>query len=146
VEALLQFGATLFYSDGTSRDVTSTVIWSSSNPSIATISSTGLGMSLSAGSSTIGVVWGANLLTATTTMTVPSPGQLSVTPASVNFASVAVGSSLSQAGTLTANGGSVTISSAPAVSTPFTVSGITFPITLDFGQSVSFTLTFNPHA
>jgi hypothetical protein len=68
--AHLQFAATLFYNDGSSIDVTSAVTWSSSNASVATVSSTGLAGSLSGGASTIGANWGTNLLTATASMTV----------------------------------------------------------------------------
>ena len=43
-------------------NVTGTVTWSSSNPAVATVSSTGLVVSLAAGFSTIEATWGANLL------------------------------------------------------------------------------------
>jgi hypothetical protein len=76
----LQFNATLFYSDGSSMIVTGTVIWSSSNPAVATVSSAGLAVSLAAGSSTIEANWGANLLTATTSMTVYAGNTFFVAP------------------------------------------------------------------
>jgi len=141
----LHLGATLFYSDGSSQNVTGTVSWSSSNSAVATVGNTGLVVSLAAGSSTIEATWGANLLTATANLTATS-GQLTVSPASVNFGSVLVGSSQSQQITLSASGGSVTIPSAPAVTAPFSVSGITFPVSIPVGQSASFLLTFNPQA
>ena len=72
------------------------------------------------------------------------PGQLTVSPASVNFGSVTVGSSQTQNGTLSASGGSVTIASAPATTAPFSLNGIAFPLTLAAGQSASFVLTFKP--
>ncbi|MGA2021779.1 MAG: Ig-like domain-containing protein [Candidatus Sulfotelmatobacter sp.] len=68
--AQLQFDATLFYSDGSSMNVTSTVSWTSSNPAVATVGSTGLAASLTPGSSTIEANWGANLLTSTVSLTV----------------------------------------------------------------------------
>ena len=71
--AQLQFAATLFYSNGSSIDVTSAVTWSSSNPDVATVSSTGLALSLTGGVTTIEANWGANLLTSPLTMTVDAP-------------------------------------------------------------------------
>jgi hypothetical protein len=69
----LQFDATLFYSDGSSINVTSAVTWMSSNPDVATIGSTGLGVSLAVGASTIEANWGGNLLISTVSMTVDAP-------------------------------------------------------------------------
>ncbi len=71
--AQLQFSATLFYSNGSSIDVTSAVTWSSSNPAVATISSAGLAVSLTGGATTIEANWGASLFTSTLTMTVDAP-------------------------------------------------------------------------
>jgi uncharacterized protein YjdB len=71
--AQLQFAATLFYSNGSSIDVTSAVTWSSSNPAVATVNSTGLAVGLTGGATTIEANWGANLLTSTLTMTVDAP-------------------------------------------------------------------------
>ncbi len=71
-------------------------------------------------------------------------GQLAVTPASANFGSVTVGTSKTQAGTLSASGSSVTLSSATLNSPEFSLSGLTFPLTIAAGQSLPFTLTFTP--
>lgn len=71
-------------------------------------------------------------------------GQLSISPTSINFGSVTVGSSLTKTATLTAAGASVTISSAPSISAPFSITGLAFPLTLATGQSASFSLTFAP--
>jgi hypothetical protein len=71
-------------------------------------------------------------------------GQLAVTPTSTDFGSVTVGTSKTQAGTLSASGSSVTVSSATVTSAEFSLSGITFPLTIAAGQSVPFTLTFAP--
>jgi hypothetical protein len=68
--AQLQFDATLFYSDGSSMNVTSTVSWTSSNPAVATVGSTGLAATLTPGTSTIEANWGANLLTSTVSLSV----------------------------------------------------------------------------
>ena len=67
--AQLQLAATLFYSDGSSMDVTGAVTWSSSNPALATVSNTGLVVSLAAGFSLIEATWGAPLLSSTASMT-----------------------------------------------------------------------------
>jgi Abnormal spindle-like microcephaly-assoc'd, ASPM-SPD-2-Hydin len=75
-----------------------------------------------------------------------APGQLTVSPASINFGTVAVGSNQSSAATLTASGGSVTISSASSNNPEFSLTGLTFPITLAAGQSTSFKPTFAPQA
>ena len=73
-------------------------------------------------------------------------GQLTATPATADFGSVTVGTSKSQSGMLTATGSSVSISSINLSSTEFSLSGITWPLTLAAGQSVPFTLTFKPQA
>lgn len=70
-------------------------------------------------------------------------GQLSVTP-SVNFGSVMLGSSASLPSTLTATGGSVTISSATTSGTEFSLTGVSFPLTIKAGQGVSFDVEFSP--
>ena len=71
-------------------------------------------------------------------------GQLAVTPTSTDFGSVTVGTSKTQAGTLSASGSSVSVSSATLTSAEFSLSGITFPLTIAAGQSVPFSLTFTP--
>jgi len=48
-----QFQATGSYSDGSTRDLTTTVSWSSATPGVATIARTGLAASLAAGTATI---------------------------------------------------------------------------------------------
>jgi hypothetical protein len=68
-----QFTATLNYSNGSSMNVTSTVAWSSSSPTVATVSSGGLAVGIAGGSSTIEAAWSSNLLTATATITVSPP-------------------------------------------------------------------------
>lgn len=49
----VQFTATGTYTDGTAGDITSSVNWMSSNPSVATISTTGLATGVGAGTATI---------------------------------------------------------------------------------------------
>ena len=48
-----QFTATGTFSDGTSRDITTQVLWSSSDPLVATVNGTGLATALAAGISTV---------------------------------------------------------------------------------------------
>jgi hypothetical protein len=73
-------------------------------------------------------------------------GQLTESPASLNFNNVAVGTSKSLPVTLTANRSSVTISSATTNNSEFTLSGVTFPFTLGAGQSASFNFNFKPQS
>lgn len=70
--------------------------------------------------------------------------QLSVSPPTVNFGSVNVGNTQQKAGTLSASGSSVTVSTASWNGTGFSLGGITFPVTIPPGQSVPFTVTFTP--
>ena len=71
-------------------------------------------------------------------------GQLAVSPTTMNLGSVEVGSSGSSSGMLTASGASVTVTGASTNNSVFTVGGLTLPVTIPAGQSVSFTVTFSP--
>lgn len=71
-------------------------------------------------------------------------GQLSVNPASINFGSVPVGTTQTQSGSLTAGGTSIAVSSASWNGAGFSLSGITFPVTVPAGQSVPFSVSFTP--
>jgi Abnormal spindle-like microcephaly-assoc'd, ASPM-SPD-2-Hydin len=73
-------------------------------------------------------------------------GTLAVSPTSLPFGKVIVGSSLALGGTLTASGASVTVSSATLNSSEFTLSGISLPTTIADGKSASFTVTFTPQS
>jgi hypothetical protein len=75
-----------------------------------------------------------------------SPGQLAVTPTTVNFGNVVVGATQNQSGTLTASGAGVTISSVSSTNSEFTLSGLSLPVNLNAGQTANFTLTFAPNA
>lgn len=72
--------------------------------------------------------------------------QLVISPATMNFGVVQVGSSASQSGSLTATANPVTIASALSSSTEFTLSGLSFPVTIAPGGSQGFTVTFTPQA
>ena len=75
------------------------------------------------------------------------PGQLAVTPNSINFGSVVMGASQSQSATLSANAAAVTVSSISGLNgSEFSVTGIAFPLTIPAGSTVSFTTTFTPQA
>jgi hypothetical protein len=72
-------------------------------------------------------------------------GQLASNPTSFSFGNVQVGTSKSLSGTLTNTGGSsVTISAATSSGAGFSLSGLTVPLTLNAGQSTSFTVLFSP--
>src|SRR5208283_1152953 len=51
--ATQQFAATAYYSDGTVQDQTSVVGWSSSSPTVATVTPTGLATGVTIGTTTI---------------------------------------------------------------------------------------------
>jgi hypothetical protein len=71
-------------------------------------------------------------------------GQLAVSPTSLSFGNVVVGSNSSLNGSLNASGASVTITSASLNNSEFVLSGISLPATLTAGQSTPFTVTFTP--
>ncbi|MGA8150082.1 MAG: choice-of-anchor D domain-containing protein [Terriglobales bacterium] len=76
----------------------------------------------------------------------PPSGQLSVSPSTMSFGNVAVGSSASQTATLSAGSADVTVSSAAWNGDGYSVSGITFPVTVPSGQNLKYTVTFAPSA
>ncbi len=73
-------------------------------------------------------------------------GTLAVSPTSLSFGNVVVGSNSALNGTLTASGTSVTVSSASLNNSEFALSGISLPTTLTAGQSTPFTVTFTPQS
>jgi hypothetical protein len=79
--------------------------------------------------------------TGTTTTT---KGQLSITPASVNFGDVNVGATGTEAITMSATGASVTVSSDSSSSSQFVLNGASLPFTIPAGQSVALNVAFNP--
>lgn len=74
----------------------------------------------------------------------PTSGQLAVTPSTLNFGNVAVGGNSVLSGTLTASNADVTVSSASWTGSGYSVSGITFPITVPAGKSITYDVTFTP--
>ena len=75
-----------------------------------------------------------------------SPGQLTISPPSIGFGTVPIGTSQSQTGMLGAIGSSVTISSDSSSNSQFTLGGIPLPVTIAAGQSLPFTVIFAPQA
>jgi nitrogen fixation protein FixH len=71
-------------------------------------------------------------------------GQLTVSPTTIPFGNVVVGTNAQQTGTLSATGQSVIVSSQNVTGSAFAVSGLTFPVTIPAGQHVQFTVTFTP--
>jgi hypothetical protein len=71
-------------------------------------------------------------------------GILGVTPGSMTFGSVTIGTTQAQSGSITATGGSLTLSSLSSSNSAFAVGGLTLPVTLAAGQSLPFTVTFAP--
>jgi YD repeat-containing protein len=84
-----QFSATGSYNDNTTKDITTTVTWSSSNPAVATISnaasSQGQATDVGIGTTTIQATSGSVSNSTTLTLTAPIPVSLSVTPAVVTL-------------------------------------------------------------
>jgi hypothetical protein len=72
--------------------------------------------------------------------------QLGISPTSLNFGNVNVGSSATLQATLTASNGSVTISSDGSTSSEFAITGLSLPVTLESGQSLTVTIQFTPNA
>ena len=101
---------------------------------------------------TSGSATGSLVISSGTTLSIPLSGtgtvlsQLTVSPATLSFGSVTVGSSKAATATLTASGSSVTVSSITPSTTEFSVSGLTLPVAIAAGQSVSFTVTFTPQS
>jgi Abnormal spindle-like microcephaly-assoc'd, ASPM-SPD-2-Hydin len=85
---------------------------------------------------------GSSLSTASTT-----PGQLVANPSSLSFGNVQVSSANTLFDAVTNTGGSsVTLSQATVVGIGFSISGLSLPLTLAAGQSVTFSATFAPQS
>ncbi len=82
----------------------------------------------------------------TGTGTTTAVGQLSISPASLNYNSVPVGTTDTLPITVSAAGGSVTISSDASSSSQFALSGASFPLTIASGSSMSFNVAFTPQS
>lgn len=71
-------------------------------------------------------------------------GTLAISPTALNFGNVNIGSTATQAVSLSASGGSVTISSDASSNSQFALSGASLPLTIGAGQSVSLNVAFSP--
>jgi Abnormal spindle-like microcephaly-assoc'd, ASPM-SPD-2-Hydin len=74
----------------------------------------------------------------------PAAAQLSVSPSTLAFGNVAVGQSASLSATLSASNSDVVVSSAAWNGSGYSVSGITFPVTIAAGKSANYSVTFAP--
>ena len=74
------------------------------------------------------------------------PGQLGISPATLDFGTVIVGQNKSMTANLSASGSNVTVSSASVTTSEYKLSGISFPFTVTAGQSVPVTVVFTPQA
>jgi len=83
-------------------------------------------------------------VTLTGTGVAPPTTTLSVSPTSLSFGNVTVANTASLTETLTASGGSVTVSAAAATGSGYSISGLTLPLTLSAGQSTTFSVLFLP--
>jgi hypothetical protein len=98
------------------------------------------------GSLSITVVGAPDPATVSLTGVGVGSSQLGLSPATLNFGTVAVGGSKDLTGTLVAGGSNIRVSSAAWNGQGYSLSGITFPATVQAGQSVSFTVTFAPQS
>lgn len=73
-------------------------------------------------------------------------GQLGVSPSTLDFGDVTVGSSANKTGTLTAGATDINVSSAGWNGQGYSVSGITFPVKVAAGTNTTYTVTFTPQA
>lgn len=71
---------------------------------------------------------------------------LGISPATLDFGNVTVGSSASLLATLTASNAAVTISSDQSTSSEFAILGLILPVTIQSGQSIPVTIQFIPGA
>ncbi|PYV52937.1 MAG: hypothetical protein DMG91_18255, partial [Acidobacteria bacterium] len=74
------------------------------------------------------------------------PGQLNISPTTLDFGSVIVGQNKSLTANLSATGSNVTVSSASVTTSEFKLSGISLPFTVTAGQSVPITIVFTPQS
>ena len=72
--------------------------------------------------------------------------QLGISPATLNFGNVTVGSSVKLEATLTASNDAVTISSDQSTSSEFALLGLNLPVTIPAGQGIPVTIQFTPSA
>jgi len=82
----IQFSATGVFSDSTIQDITSAVVWSSSDASVATVSNTGLVVALGAGTATISATAGTVSGASTLDVISVNLASIAISPSSATFA------------------------------------------------------------
>jgi hypothetical protein len=82
--------------------------------------------------------------TTPTTSGAAGSGLLSASSSVIDFGSIPVGSSSARTQTLTATTSAVTVTSASCNGQGYSVTGITFPVTVAAGETVPFTVAFAP--
>lgn len=110
------------YSDGTSRDLSSTVTWTSGTPAIATVNSTGLVTGVTAGTASISAASGAVSAQASVTVSPATLQSLAITPANP---SITVGGTKAFTATGTFSDGSTGAVAATWSSSANTIASIT---------------------
>ncbi len=118
----LQFTATGNYGDGSTQDLTASVVWNSSSANVATVSSGGLASATSQGTTTITASLGALNSSATLTVGQPALLALSVTPSNSSFApgttqALKATGTYSDGSTVDLTGSAVWSSASPGVAT-----------------------------
>jgi Abnormal spindle-like microcephaly-assoc'd, ASPM-SPD-2-Hydin len=73
-------------------------------------------------------------------------GSISISPSSLSFGNVAVGSSSKKTVTLTASGTAMTVKSDALSSSEYSVNGLTLPLKIAAGKSVTFQAVFSPQS
>jgi hypothetical protein len=107
-------------------------------PTAAAASSGSISLTISGSSTTVDIALSG---------TGVAPATLTATPASLTFTNITVGQSQAQTETVKNVGGeNATISLATVAGTGFSISGISAPVTLNPGQSASFSVTFAPES
>ena len=81
------FTATATYSDGTIDDISSSVVWQSSNPAAVTINTDGVATGVALGSATISATASGVTGNASVTVSIPTLESLTVSPATVQITS-----------------------------------------------------------
>ncbi|MGH9503945.1 MAG: choice-of-anchor D domain-containing protein [Terriglobales bacterium] len=76
----------------------------------------------------------------------PAAGELAVSPKTLDFGKVTVGTTKGLTGALTAGNATITVKSAAWSGEGYSVSGIVFPATIPAGQSAHFKVIFAPQA